>query len=261
MFLQQDNMNKYNLNNEDINEFLKKGLNVLQISTEIGCCTSLIYLYCKKNSISLPVIDLVGKSWKDLKVIEKIGSRGPSGQKSIYWKCECICGNITELSTSAINGEKQRSCGCYISSIEYRDSHSNFKGYKDIHGKYWGNLKRSANKRGHKFKVSIKDAWKLFEKQKGLCALTGLKIEFAATNKDREDGKTTASLDRIDSLKGYTIDNIQWIHKEVNFMKQQYSQEYFIYICNLIAKNHPINLSKIDIMDIDMGTRFNMKRR
>lgn len=51
----------------------------------------------------------------------------------------------------------------------------------------------------------------------------------------------TASLDRKDSLKGYTIDNIQWLHKDVNQMKRNYSEEYFINTCLKIAENYKNN--------------------
>ena len=46
-----------------------------------------------------------------------------------------------------------------------------------------------------------------------------------------------ASLDRIDNDGNYTIDNIQWVHKDVNFMKRTYNQEYFIDMCSKIAAN------------------------
>jgi hypothetical protein len=49
------------------------------------------------------------------------------------------------------------------------------------------------------------------------------------------DNLTTASLDRIDSSKGYTIDNVQWVHKTVNLMKRELNQQDFIDICNKIS--------------------------
>ena len=45
----------------------------------------------------------------------------------------------------------------------------------------------------------------------------------------------TASLDRIDSTKGYTKNNIQWVHKTINKMKNVLHDEEFIQWCNLIA--------------------------
>ena len=43
------------------------------------------------------------------------------------------------------------------------------------------------------------------------------------------------SLDRIDSNNGYVEGNVQWVHKDVNMMKKDYNQEYFINICKLIT--------------------------
>ena len=46
----------------------------------------------------------------------------------------------------------------------------------------------------------------------------------------------TASLDSIDSSLGYTIDNIQWIHKQINIMKNVYSNSDLIDICYKIVE-------------------------
>jgi hypothetical protein len=48
---------------------------------------------------------------------------------------------------------------------------------------------------------------------------------------------TTASLDRKDSSKGYTKDNVQWIHKTINFMKGQMSDQEFVSWCKLVCTN------------------------
>lgn len=48
----------------------------------------------------------------------------------------------------------------------------------------------------------------------------------------------TASVDRKDSTKGYLQDNIQILHKHVNIMKLNHTQDYFIDLCKRIAKNN-----------------------
>ena len=53
----------------------------------------------------------------------------------------------------------------------------------------------------------------------------------------KSTGIRTASLDRIDSSKGYVPGNIQWVHKDVNWMKGSFTQEYFVNICKKISKN------------------------
>ena len=47
-----------------------------------------------------------------------------------------------------------------------------------------------------------------------------------------------ASLDRIDNTKGYEIGNIQWVHKDVNWMKHDFDQSYYIQTCKMVANNN-----------------------
>ena len=67
----------------------------------------------------------------------------------------------------------------------------------------------------------------------GKCALSGLEIQFGKHWKMMSD--QTASLDRIDNTKGYITGNVQWVHKQVNFMKGTMEQTEFIEFCKLIS--------------------------
>lgn len=66
--------------------------------------------------------------------------------------------------------------------------------------------------------------------QEGKCALSGLPIGWAEVG-----SLHTASIDRIDSKVGYLKENVQLLHKDVNMMKQSFSQDYFIEMCSSIA--------------------------
>ena len=44
-----------------------------------------------------------------------------------------------------------------------------------------------------------------------------------------------ASLDRIDPNIGYKRDNIQWVHKDINRMKQHYPEVYFVEMCGKVT--------------------------
>ena len=46
-----------------------------------------------------------------------------------------------------------------------------------------------------------------------------------------------ASLDRIDSKKGYTEDNVQWVHKYVQRMKNAFSEKRFLEVVKIIHNN------------------------
>jgi hypothetical protein len=51
---------------------------------------------------------------------------------------------------------------------------------------------------------------------------------------------TTISLDRLDSSKGYTSDNVVFCCSFVNYMKNDLTYDQFIYSCHLIAQVCPL---------------------
>lgn len=116
----------------------------------------------------------------------------------------------------------------------------NFQGYKSISFIYFKSCKNGAKIRNLEFNITKEDIYNLWVKQNGKCALSGLDIKIERNYKKMKEGMT-ASLDRIDSTKGYTLDNIQWIHKHLNKMKMNFDNEYFIEMCKLVADN---NLNK-----------------
>lgn len=77
----------------------------------------------------------------------------------------------------------------------------------------------------------------LYEKQKGLCALSGIKMTW-----DILSGKvpTNVSIDRISSYEGYSTDNVQLVCTIVNLMKHNLGQLEFIELCQKIGGyRHP----------------------
>jgi hypothetical protein len=45
----------------------------------------------------------------------------------------------------------------------------------------------------------------------------------------------TASLDRVDSVTGYIPSNVQWVHKDINLMKNRFGQAYFRELCRRVS--------------------------
>lgn len=113
----------------------------------------------------------------------------------------------------------------------------NYKGTGDLSATFWLHIKNGAKKRGIPFDITIDQAWNLFLDQKKKCALSGqlLTMVRESLNSNVDWSRTSASLDRKDSTLGYTIDNIQWVHKTVNYIKRDLSQEEFIIWCKLIG--------------------------
>lgn len=125
-------------------------------------------------------------------------------------------------------------------NIEQRTLRKNkaWKGYKDISGDFWRTIKEAGIKKGLGFNLTIEYIWKLYEKQNGQCALSGLPlvldVSLGSLNKNGYQ-KRTASLDRIDSGKGYLKGNVQWVHKDINQMKSNRTDQTFIQLCTAVA--------------------------
>lgn len=72
---------------------------------------------CKKAEILAlaghnRILDLTGKIFGRLTILEDSGKRDTSG--GVIWKCECTCGNITYVSGSNLTRKQEPtvSCGC-----------------------------------------------------------------------------------------------------------------------------------------------------
>ena len=158
------------------------------------------------------------------------------GWTSVF-RCQCDCGTIVNILGPKLTGKNpknmRQTCGC----IELGHKNSRFRGYGEISLEKWAAIKSSAIKRNIPFNITIQQIWELFLKQNRRCALTGETLSFNISQRQRNG---TASLDRIDSSHGYSIDNIQWVHKDINFMKQTLSQEKFFEWCRKIVINNKL---------------------
>ena len=181
--------------------------------------------------------NIIGQDFYYLTVLEK---DNPPAKQNILWKCKCRCGTIIIVQHKHILKGVVRSCEkCNIKSRKkYKGKMSgNWRGYGDISGQYWARIKCGAKHRNIDFNLRIEDAWQKFIDQNGRCALTGIYIKLMES--DRVDSlEITASLDRIDSSRGYTNDNVQWIHKTLNYIKGKQSDREFIEWCKIIAKEN-----------------------
>lgn len=174
--------------------------------------------------------NLDGKTFGKLTVISFLEKRGTQQ----YWKCRCICGKETNIRHTHLTKQTIRSCGC--SHLCLKETHPRWVGIGEIPGSYISSTKKSADVRGLAFNITKEQMWELFLKQNKKCALTGVDLQFQSRRSLR-DG--TASLDRIDSDKAYEIDNVQWVHKVVNSMKQDLKEVEFVNWCKLIVdKNY-----------------------
>jgi hypothetical protein len=210
-------------------EFLKNKKSLKQISQETHYHVSFISQKIKKFGLKPHnSLKYLGKRYGHVIIIEYTGQKNYS---HMIFKCKCDCGATFNAVINNIVSHKDYSCGC-VSRKRGKD-HPNFAGYEEIGKSIWWTIKNGAESRGIKLEITMKDIWELFLKQNRRCALTGVELTFAPSRKTSK--QTTASLDRIDSSKDYTLDNVQWVHKAIQLMKMQMHQEDFIKWCKLVG--------------------------
>lgn len=176
-------------------------------------------------------------------------------RKLIIIKCDC-CGKEFEKPLSEYNRNLKlgranycsRACSgksCNknnkqkgnLSSLKFnvrRDEYTPFRYYL-----------RNAKRRYKDFNLTLEYLKELWENQKGICPYTGIALQLADYKNNHNSPIYTASLDRIDSTKGYIIGNVQFISTAINYMKNTMSHEDTCKLCNIIAK-HIVEMGAYD---------------
>ncbi len=192
----------------------------------------------RKKQPKPPKHNLVGQRFGYLEVIEMVqNEQSVKGE----WLCAVKCLNCNKtkyklVSTQNLLRNLITSCGCRRDQYTKNTGENSkcYTGVGKMHGRFWSKLMLGAKKREIEFKITKEYAYKLFLEQNGICALSGLPIQFGKSSNFPEE--CTASLDRIDNDVGYITGNIHWVHKDVNRMRNIYTLEYFIKICEAVSK-------------------------
>ncbi len=219
---------------QQIREAIKCG-NKAEAARNLNTTVTTINNYIEKYKIkyvhSPKYDDISNKKFNRWTVIKR--AEGYSSIGGTKWLCKCDCGKEKIITRRTLLINSSKSCGCYKSE-KVRINH-----YKDISAQFWRRFKNNASSRGISFDITKEYVWELYEKQGKRCKLSGMEIYFSPDfNKPQ---KQTASIDRIDSSKGYEIGNIQIVHKSINDMKTSLPQETFIAFCNLVSIKHEVN--------------------
>lgn len=188
---------------------------------------------------SLKYTDFTNQKINHLTCIERIEDKiYSSGVKKVRWLCQCDCGKYRKVEAFHLSKKTVRSCGC-------------IKNYLNINRKYdlkessfrakAASILGSAKNRGKEMKLSITE---ISEKIKQNCfyCKTEPTLSFNTLKNRRQSEKDSNNfteeyikkatiyyngLDRIDSSKGYTLENTVTCCKTCNFAKNDLTQQEF----------------------------------
>jgi len=163
-------------------------------------------------------------------VLEQFTSKDSKERHISMLKVKCSCGTEKVIRKSGVVEGRSKACKPCSSRIKAINP-----GYRELGGGQVWFIKHGAEKRNLDYSITGEYMWNLLEAQEFKCALTGIPLVIEKVRTP----KITASLDRIDSTRGYIEGNVRWVHKRVNIMRMNMSDEELIEWCKLI-----INYSK-----------------
>ena len=147
----------------------------------------------------IPHLDLIGKSFHKLTVIEYLGGR--------KYKCKCDCGNFSIIGKGNLINNHTKSCGCYMTS-RIKESNSTHGLTDSSEYAIWTLIKaRCTNKNSKSYKhyggrgITICDSW--------INSFDTFLFDMGRRPSHLH------SIDRIDNEKGYFKENCRWATKEV----------------------------------------------
>lgn len=214
------------------NLYIKQGLSTIDIGRMFNITHGTVSYYLNKYKIPTTKgrrikDDLTGKRFGILTVLHQTIKPERKTLTKLQWVCRCDCGKVKQYRSYQLVKEGISSCGC----LNRGKRHSAYKGYQGLSGVFFGKYKYDAKRRKLSFNLTPKYIWDLLVKQNHQCHFTGRQLTLPSITGD----SFTASLDRIDSTKGYIKGNVQWTHHDINIAKQRLTNEAFVQLCKEVA--------------------------
>jgi hypothetical protein len=193
--------------------------------------------------------DIIGKRFGRLVVLHRDPAYNPKKSK---WICQCDCGNKKSIPFTDLNTGKTVSCGCQRKeNMRKIGLWKKRKMHHEIPHWFFYRLEVGAKQRDLTVSITIDDIYRLYNKQEKRCYFTGLPVGFNDDlNTKSVNASHTASVDRLDSTRDYSLDNICISHKDINRMKNNMPLDRFLEYCRLIAEQHPRKPESVQLHDI-----------
>lgn len=152
------------------------------------------------------------------------------GEDGRWYKPCPSCGEIQSYlrKNYAIESFNLKKACKKCSNRKTKNCHRGYVG--PVRVSWFTKFKNQAALRNYAFDITIEFIAALYDRQNKKCALSGLPIGWEDLGMAH-----SASIDRIDSKLGYIENNVQLVHKDINMMKQQFDNDYFIQLCMAVA--------------------------
>jgi len=175
------------------------------------------------------VTEMLGRKVGRLTIIGRAGSN-PQGKAR--WLCKCDCGKEKIISGDKLRRRDTRSCGCLQREgiknhriLEYglANMRATIKGYKN-----------GAKTRGVNYELTDKQFKEITQQD---CYYCGAKPNNISDRKGFNGNYIYNGLDRVDNIKGYTMDNVVPCCRFCNYAKNNHTlKEFKVWIKKVHSK-------------------------
>ena len=172
----------------------------------------------------------IGKKFGRLTVTSLLPIRKKAGR---VWLCTCECGRTKEVRTMSLNSGHVKSCGCLYKENTRKKLLPGESGLNHLYRNY---IQR-AKKRKINFSLTLKEFKRLTSENCIYCDSPPSLISKSGNAKDSYSYYYYNGLDRIDSSKDYTIDNVEPCCTTCNIMKWTLSKKNFLNHIKSIYEN------------------------
>lgn len=193
------------------------GSEVVRLVSNLRCGGKRQSCGCKYSLFYEEEHDLTGKQFDDLLVSKRLGTHRSS--KSVLYLCKCICGNLVELTSKALQRRKKKNCGC--KAIPGKK----LPGDEAIFNKLKSNYKSNAKRKRLSFSLSDEQCRNLF---RGNCFYCGVGPTQSFKHKKCRGEFIHNGIDRLNSDEGYINGNVVSCCTFCNFKKRETPYQDFL---------------------------------
>lgn len=180
----------------------------------------LICIYKRKTKSTMPKKDVyVGKRFG---LVQVLSEAGYGSCKRMQLNCLCDCGKEFIAYTRYFQRGKDN-CGC-LTPARCSNNSRKEKGVSTKNALYHS-YKSNAKRKNYEFSLSIEEVEKLFQSN---CHYCGSEPNTICDRAELYGTYTYNGIDRKNSDKGYTTDNVVACCQICNFIKASYSYDVFL---------------------------------
>ena len=176
--------------------------------------------------------NIIGNKYGRLTVIKTLDEKGNRGQ--LKYLCKCDCGKSHIVTGESLRSGKSKSCGCLKKEfIEKNKFKRNMDRENAMLKVQYSHLKRRNRLKGFTNVITFDEFCNLSKAKCYYCGIENSREIEDCYNETKTKGKISDTvikingIDRIDSNKGYSFDNVVACCKYCNGAKNTMTQEEF----------------------------------